>query len=131
DIAAVDSQPNWIHERCLATGMEAFMPLWGIERELLLQELLASGFRIMVSCVNTRWLAPVWVGRLLDDQAIDELRAVRLKNGMDLAGENGEYHTVVLDCPNFSQCIRIEPGVPELRNEYACLPGVTAFLVDK
>lgn len=131
DIAVVDSQPNWIKERCRASGIEACMPLWGIDRESLLQELRTSGFSVMVSCVNTRCLPPSWVGRMLDEPAVDELRTLRLQNGLDLAGENGEYHTVVLDGPGFRQRIRVESGVAETRDEYAYLAGATAVLVDR
>ena len=50
-----------------------YLPLWGRDRGLLLQQLLSCGFRILFSCVNTRWLDASWVGRELNAAAVAEL----------------------------------------------------------
>jgi diphthamide synthase (EF-2-diphthine--ammonia ligase) len=43
----------------------------------------------------------------LDDQAIADLRLVRERTGLDLCGEEGEYHTLVADGPQFGQSIQM------------------------
>ena len=48
-----------------------------------------------------------WVGRELDDSAIADLREVRDRTGLDLCGEEGEYHTLVTDGPTFTNPIQI------------------------
>lgn len=107
DIAEVDGQPNWICERSRVVGMEVHMPLWGRERRVLLEQLLERGFRARLSCVNTRWLDGNWVGRELTQGAIAELGVIRERTGLDLCGEEGEYHTLVVDGPQFAQSIEI------------------------
>jgi diphthine-ammonia ligase len=107
DVAEVDGTPNWIRERCRPVGMEAFTPLWARDREGLLQQLLDRGFRARFSCVDTRRLDESWVGRDLNAAAIAELRIVRERTGLDLCGEQGEYHTLVVDGPPFAQAIEI------------------------
>jgi diphthine-ammonia ligase len=107
DIAEVNGSPNWIRERSRPVGMNVHTPLWGRDRLALLQQQLASGFKAIFSCVNTRWLAAGWVGRELDDSAIADLRGVRDRTGLDLCGEEGEYHTLVTDGPSFTRPIRI------------------------
>ena len=107
DIAEVGGSPNWIRERSRPVGMNVHTPLWGRERLALLQQQLASGFKAIFSCVNTRWLAAGWVGRELDDAAIAELRGIRDRTGLDLCGEEGEYHTLVTDGPSFAHAIHI------------------------
>ena len=58
DIAEVNGSPNWIRERSRPVGMKVHTPLWGRDRLILLQQQLASGFKVVFSCVNTRWLTP-------------------------------------------------------------------------
>ena len=107
DIAEVNSHPNWMRQRGQAVGMKVHTPLWGRERDILLAQLLERGFKARFSCVNTRWLDANWVGRELTDSAIAELRRIRERTGLDLCGEEGEYHTLVTDGPRFSQAVEL------------------------
>ena len=107
DIAEVDRRPNWVTARARAVGMQAYAPLWERDRHELLRRLLDTGFRALISCVDTRWLDPRWAGRFLDRDAIAELQGIRARNGLDLCGENGEYHTLVVDGPMFASSIEI------------------------
>ena len=109
DIAEVGGSPNWIRARSEPAGLNVLTPLWGRDRQGLLEEQLAHGFRIIFSCVDTRWLAADWVGRVLDEEAVDELREIHARNGIDLCGEEGEYHTLVTDGPTFRHAVVI-PG---------------------
>lgn len=108
DIAEVGGNPNWIRERSRAVGMSVHTPLWGRDREALLRALVDGGFAVRFSCVKWRWLDESWIGRTLDDGAIVELRAIRERTGLDLCGEEGEYHTLVLDGPQFAREIEIQ-----------------------
>jgi diphthine-ammonia ligase len=107
DIAEVAGHSNWIDECGRRVGMRVVRPLWGREREELLQRLLALRFRVVFSCVKMQWLPDDWLGRELDYDAVEELRAIRRRNGLDLCGENGEYHTLVTDAPFLRKRVRI------------------------
>lgn len=107
DIAEVGGSPNWIRLRSQPVGMKVLTPLWGRDRLGLLQTLLAEKFRVIFSCVKTRWLDATWVGRELDPAAIAGLRALRELNGLDLCGEEGEYHTLVTDAPGFKHSLPV------------------------
>lgn len=107
DIAEVDGYPNWIRERSNPVGMNVHMPLWGRDRNDLLRQLLDQGFKARFSCVRTRRLDESWVGRELNDFAIAELRVIGERTGLDLCGEEGEYHTLVTDGPQFTRGIDI------------------------
>lgn len=107
DIAEVGGSPNWIRERSRPLGMNVHTPLWGRDRLILLQQLLASGFKVLFSCIQTRSLSKEWVGRELDETAIADLCVARERTGLDLCGEEGEYHTLVIDGPQFRQRIQI------------------------
>lgn len=122
DIAEVNGYPNWIRECCAGikgkTGEEVqvLTPLWHLSREELLQRLLILGFKVIFSCVKKPWLTSNWVGRELSGEAVQELLALRKLNGMDICGEEGEYHTLVLNGPNFQyevlpgECTQCEDG---------------------
>lgn len=107
DIAEVSGYPNWIRERGHAIGMRVHTPLWGRDRNSLLAVFLEQGFKACISCVDIRSLDESWVGRELDEEAISELRRIGKRNGLDLSGENGEYHTMLVDGPRFRQRIDI------------------------
>ena len=107
DIAEVGGSPNYIRERSRPVGINVMTPLWGRDRLALLQRLLAAGFKVVFSCVKTRWLNVGWIGRELDNETIAALRALREQNGLDLCGEEGEYHTLVTDAPEFKRRLHL------------------------
>jgi len=108
DIAEVNGSPNWMRERSRPVGMEVHTPLWGRDRRRLLEDLLSNRFTVRFSCVKKQWLAESWVGRTLDETAIGELQTVREHTGLDLCGEEGEYHTLVTAGPQFSRAIEVQ-----------------------
>lgn len=105
DIAEVDGRPNWMREVCRGTGLEVLTPLWGRDRRGVLSDLLDGGFKAVFSLVKKPWFSRAWVGRAIDRQAVDELAS--LVPSPDLCGENGEYHTMVLDGPIFKKALRL------------------------
>lgn len=131
DIAEVGGHPNWIRERSRPVGMRVITPLWGRDRSALLQRLLTLRFNVVFSCVNTRWLAADWVGRELDPSAIAGLGAVHARNGLDLCGEEGEYHTLVTDAPDFNRRLHLVASRVRERDDLAYLEIDRAELADK
>ncbi|MFM5817582.1 Dph6-related ATP pyrophosphatase [Aeromonas sanarellii] len=109
DIDSVDGAPNWIRERCRPLGIKVHTPLWQQTREALLADLLARGIVAHLSCVDTRVLAPDWVGRRLDAATLAELQRLANAQGFDACGEQGEYHTMVTDGPGFAAPVRLGP----------------------
>jgi len=108
DIAAVDGRPNWIRECAAGTGIEVLTPLWESDRMALVERVIGLGFEAVFAAVRTPPLSEAWLGRPLDRASLAELRALGRTRGLDVAGEQGEYHTVVLDGPLFRQRLAIE-----------------------
>lgn len=93
-------------ENKLATmGFEGVFPIWKIPTQDLIQEFIALGFKTIVVCVNERYLDKSFVGRIIDQQFIDDL-----PNNVDVCGENGEFHTFSFDGPIFEKPIDFEIG---------------------
>jgi len=107
DIAPVDGQPNFISVCAERVGMRVSLPLWGVERREYMQEVVALGFDVMLTFVNEPWLGAAWVGRHLDAQALAELEQSSRHTGLDLAGENGEYHSMVLGGPGWLSALDV------------------------
>ncbi|HKO52516.1 MAG TPA: diphthine--ammonia ligase [Polyangiaceae bacterium] len=107
DIARVDGQPNFISACAERVGMRVALPLWGVDRREHMHEIVALGFDVVLTFVREPWLDAAWVGRHLDEQALAELDDLRRLNGLDLAGENGEYHSMVLGGPGWHSALDV------------------------
>jgi diphthine-ammonia ligase len=100
----IDLQPHrdWEEKVCAAAGLEAVLPLWQQDRKDLVIQMLNSGIETMiVSCNET--MGESFLGRTLTLELVDELEAL----GVDACGENGEFHTLVLNCPLFQHSIEV------------------------
>ena len=108
DISYVDAfHGNWIDDVCKGTGVEVIKPLWEMDRKSILEDLIGSGFKVIFTCVKEPWMTEKWLGRTIDAQAIKEMEELHEKNGLDLCGEFGEYHTMTVDAPYFTKTIQI------------------------
>ena len=93
-------------ERSLeGTGLRPLFPLWGRPSGDLARELFEVGIRAIVTCVDLAQVPPELAGRHYDEAFLDELPV-----GVDPCGENGEFHTVVVDGPGFSSPIEVTVG---------------------
>ncbi len=86
-------------------GFSALFPLWGISTQNLIRHFIEDGFKTIVTCVNEQYLDSGFVGRIIDEQFLNDL-----PEGVDPCGENGEFHTFVFDGPLFREPVRFEPG---------------------
>ena len=108
DIAYVDDfHGNWIDEVCKGTGVQVIKPLWNMDRDAIMRELLDFDFKVVLTQVKEPWMTQDWLGRTLDSDSIKEMQQLRDEKSLDLCGEFGEYHTMTLDAPFFKKIIRI------------------------
>jgi len=107
DIAEIDGQPNWIRQRCEDKGIKVLTPLWGADRYRAMSEFLSCGFSAVISCIKKGCLPEEWLGKELDEESLNSLVVLSGKTGIDICGENGEYHTLVFDGPIFDHGVVI------------------------
>ena len=100
---AIESQYQFerVNRVCESLGLEVYTPLWHRDQTEIVREMLAEGFKIMVVSVSAYGLGEEWLGRILDEKAVEELNKVEEKYRINVSGEGGEYETIVLDGPNF------------------------------
>jgi diphthine-ammonia ligase len=131
DISLVDGRPNWIRECSRPSGMEVLTPLWEQDRLELLKRLLAEGFQVIFSGVYQPWFTEDWLGVELSKDTLEGLCRLGREKGMDLCGEQGEYHTLVLDGPFFKKRIALDSFTKGLHGSLWFLEGLAVRLADK
>jgi uncharacterized protein (TIGR00290 family) len=92
-------------ERLFGDGLRGVFPLWGVGTGELARRFLASGFRAVLCCVDTRVLDESFAGRWYDGRLLEDL-----PEGVDPCGENGEFHTFVCDGPGFARPVAVTAG---------------------
>jgi len=105
---------DWIEKVCKDTGIEAILPLWNKKREDILKEFIQTGFKAIVCSVNSLFLSENYLGRVIDERFIEELKT---QKNIDLCGERGEYHTFVYDGPIFKNPVRFKIGEKNKRDK--------------
>ena len=86
-------------------GIEPLFPLWGSDTSALSREIVKSGLRAIVTCVDPKRLSTTFVGRIYDTSFLDDLPA-----GVDPCGERGEFHSFAYAGPMFDQALRVSRG---------------------
>ena len=86
-------------------GKRGLFPLWGRDTVALAREAVEAGFEAVLVCVDPHTLDKRFAGRRYDHRLLDEL-----PSGVDPCGENGEFHTFVIDGPVFDGPVRCTTG---------------------
>lgn len=102
----VEEHRCWDCERAENAGLTAVLPLWQQERESCVREFLDLGYTALIKCIDNTLLSRELLGRPLDPQMLDYFAA----QGVDLCGENGEYHTVAVGGRLFKKPLSVKTG---------------------
>jgi uncharacterized protein (TIGR00290 family) len=93
-------------ERALeGTRLRPLFPLWERPTTAVASELLELGVKAVVSCVDASQAPSALAGRWYDATLL-----AALPPGVDPCGENGEFHTVVVDGPGFDAPLPVAIG---------------------
>lgn len=114
DIFLLDLR-DWVENVCSGEGMGVISPLWGNPVEDLLREFVSLGFKAVLTSAQAEKLNQDWIGRVIDEKFIEDLKLV---HHVDLCGENGEFHSFVYDGPLFTKRIEIAKTDKVLINGY-------------
>jgi len=117
-------QAERVQRACHELGLWCFNPLWKMDQEELVRQVIAEGFETMVSGVFAYPMEEEWLGRRLDVQALNELLELSKKFGISPSGEGGEIETTVLFGPMFKKRI----DVLDTRIEFKANAGVCHIL---
>jgi len=99
----IESHRSWEEKVSKAANLEAVLPLWKGDRKQLVLDMIDFGLEaIIVSCNQV--LGPSFLGRVIDKSILAEFEAL----DVDACGENGEFHTLVVNAPFFKNRIEVE-----------------------
>ncbi|MDZ7730804.1 MAG: diphthine--ammonia ligase [Natrialbaceae archaeon] len=105
---ASEYQADLLEGICDRLGCDLDTPLWQADPRSAATAMLDAGFEIVIVAVAAAGLDQSWLGRRIDERALEELEALGDSHGVHLLGEGGEFETLVVDGPHMNQRIDIE-----------------------
>lgn len=96
----------WCEARCKEVGIKAIFPLWQRGRSESVYELVELGYQCLIKSINNTLLPKELLGEIIDKEIIERMK----RYGIDVCGENGEYHTLVVDGPIFHKALAYGTG---------------------
>ena len=88
-------------------GLKIISPYWHVDELEYMREIVSLGFKIVICGVAAWGLDESWLGRIIDDDAIDELVKLNEKYSINMAFEGGEAETLTIDGPIFKKRLKI------------------------
>jgi len=112
-------QASRIGKICDELGLESINPLWHKDEIGYLNELIDSGFEVVITAVAAYPLDGSWLGRKIDEKFVSEVGILKEKYKIHPAGEGGEFETFVLNCPLFSRGLKVKSFEDSSTGEYS------------
>ena len=128
---ASEYQKTRFDRMCDLIGLKSYSPLWRKSARLLIDDFQGLRLRIFLTAVAANGLDEKWLGKELTENEWTRFERLATKNGIDLAGEGGEYESFVFDAPFFAKTIAIEKSRKEWDGQRGRLVIVKASLRDK
>ncbi len=104
---ASEYQKQRVDKVCKEIGLKSVAPLWHVNPEEYLCELVSNGFKVIIVGVFAQGLDKEWLGKEITHETIEQLKILNKKYGIHLAGEGGEFESFVYDGPTFKKKIEI------------------------
>ncbi len=98
---------------CQQAGLKIYLPLWDTPKSRILAEYVTAGFNAMIITASRR-MGASYAGRYLDTRCIEALEALP---NVDPTGENGEYHTIMVDGPIFADPIPVTSNAVKMLDD--------------
>lgn len=107
---AVESiyQSSRIQNICNKLKIECFNPLWQKDQVEILGDLIKNKFEVIISGVAAYPLDKKWIERKIDSGFVNEIILLKERYKINPAGEGGEFESLVLNCPLFSERLDVK-----------------------
>jgi len=103
-----DYQKTRLERMCEELKIKSFTPLWHQSSESHMDNLVSNGFEVMITGVSTEGLGKEWLGRIVNENNLKELKANAAKYRFHVDGEGGEYETLVIAGPHMNGRIELD-----------------------
>ena len=101
-------QSSRIQKICNKLNLEVFNPLWQINEDKYLEDLIKNKFKIILTGVFAYPLNEKFLGKEINKNFIKEISKLNEKYKISKIGEGGEFETFVLNCPLFCRELKIK-----------------------
>ena len=95
------------------TGIRPLFPLWGMPTDELSEEMVNSGLRAKITCIDPQYLSPEFAGHEYDSTFLKQI-----PDSVDPCGEKGEFHSFAYDGPMFKSAVNICVGETVTRDGF-------------
>ncbi|MBR9676568.1 diphthine--ammonia ligase [Candidatus Woesearchaeota archaeon] len=89
-------------------NLKVYSPLWHKDQATEMREVINTGFKIIFSSIAAYGLDKSWLGRVITLEDVTKLEELNKKIGINIAGEGGEFESLVLNGPNFKKELSIK-----------------------
>jgi len=131
---AIESSYQWARLLRVAdsVGRRVFVPLWRKDPDRVVRAEISAGLDIRLVHLAAEPLTPELLGRRLDVGLVEELeRRSREVRRLNVAGEGGEFETLVVDAPFFGERIEMDDVERTFTGSTARLRVTAAHLAPK
>jgi len=109
---ASNYQKSRIENLCKKYNLKSITPLWKINSEKYLKDLIKNKFEVIITGIAADGLNKNYLGRTIGENIIKELKKLKIH----IAGEGGEYESFVLNCPLFNKKFKIKSSKKQMEN---------------
>jgi uncharacterized protein (TIGR00290 family) len=90
---------------CKDVGIDLLEPIWKRNTTELFHEIFGLGYKALITGVSVKDMSEEWLGFVISQETGNDFLS---KIGtVDPLGENGEFHTLVLECPLYSDAFKV------------------------
>jgi len=107
-------QKTRIEKICKKFKIKSMAPLWHIDPEDYLNQLIKNKFEVIITGIAADGLNESFLGRKIDKKLIEDFKKLKIHIG----AEGGEYETFVLNCPLFNKRLEIKESKKVMENKY-------------
>jgi len=101
-------QKDRIEKVCNKLNLKVFSPLWHIDQEKEMREILKNNFKFIITKIAAEGLNKSWLNKTITEKDIDKLVELNKKIGFNIAFEGGEAESLMIDGPIFNKKIQIK-----------------------
>jgi ABC transporter with metal-binding/Fe-S-binding domain ATP-binding protein len=114
-------QASRIQKICADLSLKVINPLWNINQMQLLKDLIKDKFEVIITGIAAYPLDEKWLGRKLDENTLKEMEKLEKEFKINVAGEGGEFETLVVDSPIHKKRIDLVETEKEYKGHHGIL----------
>jgi diphthine-ammonia ligase len=102
----VEAHVAGLKDVCSKIGLELIEPLYRRDTLEVFDEIFNLGFKALITGVKLEHMGEEWLGFIISKETGDEF--LSKIGSVDPLGENGEFHTLVLECPLYKKSFKVK-----------------------